>query len=198
MSRQKSPEKIQAILDGAMQVFVSHGYAAASMDQIAATAGVSKPTLYNYFKNKEGLFTALIEQMVSGDSIHNLLGDRRFIELPLRDSLKELAYLLLDKFSNEKPLFTLFRLLIGESGRFPNLAQTFICNIEKPLLEELTYLFANHSDSKTTEPGLTARFFHGSIVHYVIVQEILHGQEILPLERDYFINNLINVLLNNK
>lgn len=182
-----------------MQVFITHGYAAASMDQIAVTAGVSKPTLYNYFKNKEGLFTALIEQMVLGDSIHNLFGDleavRGFIELPLRDSLKQLAHLLLEHFSNDKPLLTLFRLLIGESGRFPNLAQTFIRNIEQPLLEELTHLFANHPDLKITDPALTARFFHGCIVHYVIVQEILHGRDIIPLERNYFINNLIDLLL---
>jgi hypothetical protein len=32
-------------------------------------------------------------------------------------------------------------------------------------------------------------------VHYVIVQEILHGRDILPLERDRFVNGLIDIIL---
>ncbi len=38
--RQKSVEKTQAILEGAMAEFRPHGYAATSMDRVAATAGV--------------------------------------------------------------------------------------------------------------------------------------------------------------
>lgn len=195
---QKSPEKIKAILDGAMQVFMTKGYAAASMDRIAVAAGVSKPTLYSYFQDKEGLFTALIQQMVLGDSIPKLLGDSRFLQLPLRESLKQLATILLDKFSGEQPLSTLFRLLIGESGRFPDLAQTFVRNIEQPILKELSHLFANHPDLRATDPEVIARFFQGSIVHYIIVQEILHGREILPLERDHFVNGLIDLIIGER
>jgi AcrR family transcriptional regulator len=195
---QKSPEKIKAILDGAMQVFMTQGYAAASMDRIAVAAGVSKPTLYSYFQDKEGLFTALIQQMVLGDSIPKLLGDSRFLQLPLRESLKQLATILLDKFSGEQPLSSLFRLLIGESGRFPDLAQTFVRNIEQPILKELSHLFANHPDLRVTDPEVIARFFQGSIVHYIIVQEILHGREILPLERDRFVNGLIDLIIGER
>jgi AcrR family transcriptional regulator len=198
LNGQKSPEKIEAILAGAMQVFMTQGYAAASMDRIAVAAGVSKPTLYNYFQDKEGLFTALIQQIVLGDSIPKLLGDSRFLQLPLRESLKQLATILLDKFSGDQPLSTLFRLLIGESGRFPDLAQTFVRNIELPVLDKLSQLFANHPDLKATDPELIARFFQGSIMHYVIIQEILHGGEILPLERDRFVNGLIDLLMGER
>lgn len=198
LNGQKSPEKIEAILNGAMQVFTTQGYAAASMDRIAVAAGVSKPTLYSYFQDKEGLFTALIQQMVLGDSIPKLLGDSRFLQLPLRESLKQLTTILLDKFSSEQPLSTLFRLLIGESGRFPDLAQTFVRNIEQPILKELSRLFANHPDLRATDPEVIARFFQGSIVHYIIVQEILHGREILPLERDRFVNGLIDLIIGER
>ncbi len=58
-------EKSEAILQGALQVFAEKGYTAASMSQIAIAAGVSKPTLYSYFKNKEGLFTALVHQVLT-------------------------------------------------------------------------------------------------------------------------------------
>lgn len=56
------PDKRRQILDGALQVFTTHGFDAASMSDIAAAANVSKGTLYVYFEDKEHLFVALIER----------------------------------------------------------------------------------------------------------------------------------------
>ena len=55
--------KQEQILQGATRVFLKHGYAGTSMDRVAAEAGVSKQTIYSYFQDKEGLFTALIERV---------------------------------------------------------------------------------------------------------------------------------------
>jgi TetR/AcrR family transcriptional regulator, regulator of autoinduction and epiphytic fitness len=171
------------------------GYAAASMDRIAVAAGVSKPTLYSYFQGKEGLFTALIQQMTQSDQ---LLEEGRFLQLPIRNSLKQLAIAFLDRSSGEQPLLTFLRLIIGESGRFPDLAQTFVRNFEKPTLEKFSYLFAHHPDLNVADPEITARFFVGSMVHYVIVQEILHGRDILPLEPDRFVDGLIDLIVSER
>jgi AcrR family transcriptional regulator len=51
----------QSILDAAGQVF-ARGYHAASMDEIAALADVSKPMLYAYFGSKEGLYVAYVDR----------------------------------------------------------------------------------------------------------------------------------------
>lgn len=56
-------DKQEQILQGAMQVFLQHGYARTSMDRVAAQAGVAKQTIYSHFQDKEGLFTALIERV---------------------------------------------------------------------------------------------------------------------------------------
>lgn len=56
------PDKRRQILDGAHQVFTARGFDAASMNDIAAAAGVSKGTLYVYFQDNEHLFVALIER----------------------------------------------------------------------------------------------------------------------------------------
>lgn len=53
--------KRRQILDGARAVFLSHGFDAASMGEIARAAGVSKGTLYVYFQNKEQLFGAIVQ-----------------------------------------------------------------------------------------------------------------------------------------
>ena len=56
------PDKRRQILDGALHVFTSRGFDAASMSDIAAAANVSKGTLYVYFEDKEHLFVALIQR----------------------------------------------------------------------------------------------------------------------------------------
>jgi len=54
--------KRRQIIEGARAVFLAQGFDAASMNDIARAAGVSKGTLYVYFKHKEQLFEAIIEQ----------------------------------------------------------------------------------------------------------------------------------------
>ncbi len=53
------PRKRQQILDGARRLFLAQGFDAASMGDIAKSAGVSKGTLYVYFDSKEELFSEL-------------------------------------------------------------------------------------------------------------------------------------------
>ena len=52
--------KRRQILDGARQVFLERGFDAASMMDIAKAAGVSKGTLYVYFKDKDALFDGMV------------------------------------------------------------------------------------------------------------------------------------------
>ncbi|MGQ5639658.1 MULTISPECIES: TetR/AcrR family transcriptional regulator [unclassified Streptomyces] len=52
----------QQMLDAAVRIFGRRGYAAASMDEIAELAGVSKPLVYLYLNSKEDLFTACIRR----------------------------------------------------------------------------------------------------------------------------------------
>jgi AcrR family transcriptional regulator len=53
-------ERERQTLDVAEEVFAEQGYAAVSMEEIAARVGVSKPMLYDYFGSKEGLLLATI------------------------------------------------------------------------------------------------------------------------------------------
>ncbi|KDN76399.1 TetR family transcriptional regulator [Streptomyces olindensis] len=52
----------QQMLDAAVRIFGQRGYMAASMDEIAELAGVSKPLVYLYLNSKEDLFTACIRR----------------------------------------------------------------------------------------------------------------------------------------
>ncbi|ATY10460.1 TetR/AcrR family transcriptional regulator [Amycolatopsis sp. AA4] len=53
-------DKQRALLDGALRVFARDGYSRASIDVLAAEAGVSSRTIYNHYGDKAGLFRAVI------------------------------------------------------------------------------------------------------------------------------------------
>lgn len=55
-------EREQQIIDCAIAVFARRGYSAASVDEIAEQAGVSKPLVYLYLESKEGLFLACLRR----------------------------------------------------------------------------------------------------------------------------------------
>src|SRR5438270_10739756 len=61
-SRRRMPraQREDEMLEAAGQAFAAHGFHAASMDEIAEAAGISKPMLYNYFGSKEGLYFAYV------------------------------------------------------------------------------------------------------------------------------------------
>ena len=58
---------MEQTLEAAHSLFAERGYAAVTMDEIAAAVGVTKPLLYNYFGNKERLYIACMER--AGDAL---------------------------------------------------------------------------------------------------------------------------------
>lgn len=59
-------DKRRAIVEAALRVFAQVGYAQASLDVIAAEAGVSKPTIYNHLGSKENLFRYVMTETAPG------------------------------------------------------------------------------------------------------------------------------------
>lgn len=196
--RQLSPEKAEAILAGGMQEFLAHGFAATSMDRVAKSAKVSKATVYSHFQDKEGLFNALIRRLVEGkfSLIFNTASDEMLLADPAI-VLTGLANRFLDSGVNDPRFLSFLRVILGESGRFPKLAQAFVCNIEKTAFNTLRQYFTNCPGLNLSDPEATARIFVGTLVHYLIVQEMLHGKDILPMERDRLVENLVNLIVGN-
>ncbi|MFK8021587.1 MAG: TetR/AcrR family transcriptional regulator [Pseudomonadales bacterium] len=64
-ARLPRPERRQQLLHVAKDVFAEQGFEAASLEQIAELAGISRPILYSHFGDKHGLFEAVIEQEIS-------------------------------------------------------------------------------------------------------------------------------------
>ena len=76
---QPKPSRIQQrnrglILDAALDVFSAHGYRGATLDQIAAQAGLSKPNILYYFAGKEEIHVTLLNQLMEAwlDPLHEI------------------------------------------------------------------------------------------------------------------------------
>jgi AcrR family transcriptional regulator len=112
----------EAILSVAREVFSQEGYGAASMSHIAARLGGSKGTLYNYFRSKEELFEADIQDRCSSyaQSIFGPTpdsGDVREILTALADRILNLA------LSDESTAF--YTLVVSEAQRAPAIGRAF-------------------------------------------------------------------------
>lgn len=194
VNRELSPVKKEAILRGAMQDFLEHGYAGARIDRIVAAAGVSKATVYRHFADKEALFTALIQRMAGTAKLFQQHDFPALQEEPAV-FLKRVATRMLDNVTQNPQEQSLFRMIVGESGRFPELAQALVQNIDKINLDLLTQYFATHPKLQFANPEVAARMFMGTLIHFVMLRDILHGETIVPMERDHLVDGLIDLLI---
>lgn len=194
LERELSPEKTEIILDGAMQEFLAHGYAGARMDKIAATAGVSKATVYRRFPDKESLFTSLIQRLAEQKGLlelHQIVPPSSDPEIFLKCFAREV----LKRIEADPQILIFIRMIVGESGRFPELARAYVQNIQKPALEYFTRYFSQQPQLKGYDPAVAARMFVGTMLHFVMLRDLLQSGDIVPMDRDRLIDNLVGLLL---
>jgi AcrR family transcriptional regulator len=121
----------QEILAAAFEEFAANGYAATRIEDVAMRGGFAKGTIYLYFKDKDGLFRAVVRSVIQ--PVFEKLAP--FVaEFP--GSAEELLCELLARHydhvvSNEKAR-AILRLLIAESGKFPQLAEVLHREIIDP------------------------------------------------------------------
>jgi AcrR family transcriptional regulator len=119
----EDPVKREQILDGAMCVFMQMGFDAASMNDITRQAGVSKGTLYVYFKNKEDLFAAMIERQKL--RIFGQLQEILERNKPVAETLHDFGVLFTTHLLADKTIRGM-RMVIGVIDRMPQLSTLFL------------------------------------------------------------------------
>ena len=121
----RSLRKREMILSAGRQLFLNNGYQGTSMDQVAATAAVSKQTVYKHFGEKRALlfaiitdeldatvtkFRELISELAESDNVEAslIMLAMEYLQAVLRDRVVQLR-----------------RLVIAEAGRLPELAKLY-------------------------------------------------------------------------
>src|ERR1700743_2647952 len=128
----RRPEKTEKILEAASELFLEQGYGAVSMDQIARAAGVSKATVYAHFESKENLFAAIIQ---NGCTTYAVGIVPAIAELDdMREALTRMARSI-ENFLLAPKTLGIYRVIIAEGPRFPELAEAFVQNGPLPFLK---------------------------------------------------------------
>jgi TetR/AcrR family transcriptional regulator, mexJK operon transcriptional repressor len=176
----RSARKRKAIFEAATTVFLSKGYLGTSMDEIAALARVSKQTVYKHFADKERMFSEIVIAKV--DEIANpntdevlKLTDTGDLERDLRRFARRQLRAVM-----EPRLLQLRRLVIGESGRFPQLGRLFYERGPGRTIEALSTLFERLDSRGVLEiddPRLAAAHFNWLVMSIPLNQAMLLGDD---------------------
>jgi TetR/AcrR family transcriptional regulator, mexJK operon transcriptional repressor len=125
------------IREAATTLFLRNGYLGTSMEEIATLAGVSKQTVYTHFADKEALFADLVRvnmdhAEVFVQAIASGLPDTGDLERDLRELARRYIASVI-----QPRVLQLRRLVIGEAGRFPDLARTYHEQVPERVLATL-------------------------------------------------------------
>ena len=110
------------ILDAATRVFIENGYGAATIDLVVSRAGASKATIYSFFGGKDGLFSAIIEERT--ERVLAALPHVGIGHVDVRTTLTEIGRRYMSVAMSPDAI-GLYRLILAEGVRFPELARTF-------------------------------------------------------------------------
>jgi TetR/AcrR family transcriptional regulator, mexJK operon transcriptional repressor len=164
-------------------VFLQKGYLATNMDEIASLAAVSKQTVYKHFPGKEMLFIEIVSSVTSGagDRVHSempdLAKDEDVGEYLERYAYRQLAIVLTPR------VMQLRRLVIGEVGRFPELAKALFDGGPKRAMTAMAALFERLADRgllAVDDPMVAASQFNWLIMGEPLNRAMLLGDEGIP------------------
>lgn len=160
VGRPKSSQKRKQILHHAGELFLQQGYDRTSMDAVAKQSCVSKQTVYSHFKNKDVLYSAVIEGKCEEYRI-----EKTAVCID-SNTLDEILYSIAFSFIqllNDKRVIAMYSVVIGESKNNLHLAQLFYeagplhsINLVKDLLMKHPECGLLESDAKE----LSADFFN--------------------------------------
>jgi len=180
------------IIDAAIQVFANKGFAGANVADIAAAIGVSKGTIYLYFKSKEDIFTTILTERSFIPYLSGLVEE----DQPAEDAFRHVAETYFAYMDRNLPLF---RLVISDAFHFPELAHqvytTIILKGNQVLAGYLNQLSAAGRIRPLADPFLTARFLMGMLMTYTLSQEIFGGKDITPIARQDWINEMERIFV---
>ena len=157
-------DRREHILDVASEIFLTEGYASASMSTIAARLGGSKGTLYNYFKSKEELFGAYVLRHCEfhRGQVGELLTD----EGDARTVLTRFARRYVKVFTSDKSLQN-WRVISAESQKSPEIGRAFYESGPKrgaEILADYLRKVTARGEMKIDDP-LMASFQLTSLIH---------------------------------
>jgi TetR/AcrR family transcriptional regulator of autoinduction and epiphytic fitness len=167
--------KRQAIVDAAIAEFRSTGFESTSMDKIAASAGVSKRTVYNHFPSKDELFAQILHELWT--SIASMPPPPYDPSQPLRGQLLDLLTKKMEMLQDGYFL-DLARVAIAEAIHSPERAQEMVARLSVKEEAVTTWLRAAQADGKFTkaDPVLASQMLQGNLKTFAFWPQVTLNQ----------------------
>ena len=173
--------KREAIIQAAIAEFRAHGFEITSMDKIAATAGVSKRTVYNHFPSKEELFAEILNQLWARISAEQSVTYNR--DQPLREQLRQMLQAKVQLMADENFL-TLARVAIAATIHSPERAQNMVERMGEREEGLTVWIRAAQADGrlKAVDPEFAAHQVQGLLKTFGFWPQMSMGRAALDVE----------------
>ncbi|OQP73557.1 TetR family transcriptional regulator [Xanthomonas phaseoli pv. syngonii LMG 9055] len=167
--------KRNAIVEAAIAEFRQHGFEATSMDRVAATAGVSKRTVYNHFPSKDALFGEILRGLWqrSAEAVNLAYRSDQPLHLQLIALLQQKLRLL-----DDPAFIDLSRVAIAEGIHSPARARELLSQLGSKEEGTTTWLRAALADGWLTgvEPEFAAQQLQALVKGFAFWPQITMGQ----------------------
>jgi AcrR family transcriptional regulator len=186
------------ILGAALRVFARRGFAAATIEEVARTAGVAEGTIYNYFDGKEDLLIHIPRHLAGP------VFDRLAVQLAEADTaadaervLVALARGLVARITGNVRFIKVFfsalpYLSVRARAEYMRLLPLTVAGI---LEEHLRRGMSRGLYRPDLEPAIAARALPGSLLMFALSQEVLVGRRIVPHSYDTITRETIRFFL---
>ena len=144
-------DRPREICTAALEVFAEKGFAAAKLDEIARRAGVSKGTLYLYFKDKEDLFRAVVRDAIA-PNVQAITATVAALDAPFAQVVR----MFLAGFAEREatlPIGAVAKMVIGESLNFPELARVWHDEVASKAIGALAAFIERAQQKGEVRPG---------------------------------------------
>ncbi|QAY89372.1 MULTISPECIES: TetR/AcrR family transcriptional regulator [unclassified Pseudomonas] len=166
--------KREAIIQAAIAEFRANGFDITSMDKIAATAGVSKRTVYNHFPSKEELFAEILNQLWA--RVTSEQETPYHPDLPLRDQMRRMLMAKLQMLGDDNFL-DLARVAIAATIHSPERAQNMVARMGEREEGLTVWIRAAQTDGrlKPVAPEFAAQQIQGMLKSFAFWPQISMG-----------------------
>ncbi|MFF3868882.1 TetR/AcrR family transcriptional regulator [Micromonospora sp. NPDC001898] len=196
--RRGSADKRAVIEQAALTTFVREGYARASVDAIAAEAGVSKRTIYDYYGDKERLFVGVLTDTIKAtDAAFGALLDRTLpADGDLPDGLLAFGRELATAVARSPERAAVMRLMIAEAPHFPALLPQWRgANATQRMLAARLASFADRGLLHLPDPLEAAGHLGALVTNAVSLRSLIGAELIDEAELDQIVTSGVRVFL---
>jgi TetR/AcrR family transcriptional regulator len=158
------------IFMAAAKLFAEKGYNGVSMRELSEKTGLSKPTIYYYFGNKEGIYTALIDAGLHyGLDIFQKIAEQN---IPIKEKIIQLVKVRFNQVLKYPDFAKFFLVIFTSLEKLPFLENYIEESIQrrKMLVDLITEGIKSKEFGPSADPDLAAEVFVGSLTHFIMKQ----------------------------